>query len=96
MFATFILVLFYRYDRVTAFLWIPYPGILLGEGRQLASVCLQIFLWLRNTNTDVTGELVTIDVASLTRPVNFVEKFMTALGSLLGVMASFLGPLFHG
>jgi hypothetical protein len=32
MFATFILVLFYRYDRVTASLWIRYPGILLGEG----------------------------------------------------------------
>jgi hypothetical protein len=31
MFATFILVLFYRYDRVTASLWIRYPGILLGE-----------------------------------------------------------------
>jgi hypothetical protein len=32
MFATFILVLFYRYDRVTSSLWIRYPGILLGEG----------------------------------------------------------------
>jgi hypothetical protein len=32
MFAMFILVLFYRYDRITAFLWIRYPGILLGEG----------------------------------------------------------------
>jgi hypothetical protein len=32
MFATFILVLFYRNDRVTASLWIQYPGILLGEG----------------------------------------------------------------
>jgi hypothetical protein len=50
MFATFILVLFYRYDRVIASLWIRYPGILLGEGLQLASVHLQIILWLRNTN----------------------------------------------
>jgi hypothetical protein len=32
MFATFILLLFYRYDRVTASLWIRYLGILLGEG----------------------------------------------------------------
>jgi hypothetical protein len=32
MFATFILVLLYRYDRVTASLWIRYPEILLGEG----------------------------------------------------------------
>jgi hypothetical protein len=32
MFATFILVLFYRYDRVTTLLWIRYPRILLGEG----------------------------------------------------------------
>jgi hypothetical protein len=32
MFATFVLVLFYRYDRVTASLWIRYPEILLGEG----------------------------------------------------------------
>jgi hypothetical protein len=51
MFATFILVLFYRYDRVTASLWIRYPGILLGGGLQLASVPLQIILWLRNVNT---------------------------------------------
>jgi hypothetical protein len=29
MFDTFILVLFDRYDRVTASLWIQYPGILL-------------------------------------------------------------------
>jgi hypothetical protein len=46
----FILVLFYRYDRVIASLWIRYPVILLGEGLQLASVCLQIILWLRNAN----------------------------------------------
>jgi hypothetical protein len=32
MFATFILVLFYRYDRVTTSLWIRSPRILLGEG----------------------------------------------------------------
>jgi hypothetical protein len=32
MFATFIIVLFYRYDRVTASLWIRYLEILLGEG----------------------------------------------------------------
>jgi hypothetical protein len=32
MFTTFIIVLLYRYDRVTASLWIRYPGILLGEG----------------------------------------------------------------
>jgi hypothetical protein len=32
MFVTFILVLLYRYDRVTASLWNRYPGILLGEG----------------------------------------------------------------
>jgi hypothetical protein len=38
----------------------------------------------------VIGELVTADVASLTRRVDFVEKFSAALGSLLGVMA-FLG-----
>jgi hypothetical protein len=53
MFAAFILVLFYRYDRVTASLWIRYPGILLDEGLQLASVCLQIILWLRNANKGV-------------------------------------------
>jgi hypothetical protein len=51
MFATFILVLFYRYDRVTTSLWIRYPRILLGDGLQLAYVCLQIILWLRNANT---------------------------------------------
>jgi hypothetical protein len=28
----FILVLFYRYDRVTSSLWIRYTRILLGEG----------------------------------------------------------------
>jgi hypothetical protein len=50
MFATFILILFYRYDRVTAFLWIRYPAILLGEGLQFAYVRLQIILWLRNAN----------------------------------------------
>jgi hypothetical protein len=32
MFAMFILVLFYKYDRVSTSLWIRYPGILLGEG----------------------------------------------------------------
>jgi hypothetical protein len=32
----------------------------------------------------------------LTHRVDFVEKFSAALGSLLGVMASILGPLFHG
>jgi hypothetical protein len=31
MFATFILVLFYRYDRVTASMLIRYPIILLGK-----------------------------------------------------------------
>jgi hypothetical protein len=50
MFAMLILVLFYRYDRVIASLWIRYPGILLGEGLQLAPVCLQIILGLRNIN----------------------------------------------
>jgi hypothetical protein len=44
----------------------------------------------------VTGELVVADVTSLTRRVDFAKKFLAALGSLLGVMASFLGPLFHG
>jgi hypothetical protein len=47
----FILVLFYRYDRVNVSLWIQYPGILLGEGQQLTSIHLQIILWLRNANT---------------------------------------------
>jgi hypothetical protein len=50
MFAMFILVLFYRYDRVTTSLWIRYPEIVLSEGLRLASVHLQIILWLRNTN----------------------------------------------
>jgi hypothetical protein len=45
---------------------------------------------------DATGELVIADVASLMRQVDFAEKFSAALGSLSGVMASFLGPLFHG
>jgi hypothetical protein len=35
----------------------------------------------------VTGELVAVDVASLTRRVDFAEKFLAALGSLSGVMA---------
>jgi hypothetical protein len=35
----------------------------------------------------VTGELVVADVAFLTRQVDFTEKFSTALGSLLGVIA---------
>jgi hypothetical protein len=34
----------------------------------------------------VTGELVTADVASLTRRVDFIEKLSAALGSLSGVM----------
>jgi hypothetical protein len=38
-----------------------------------------------------TTELVTADVASLTRRVDFTEKFSAALGSLLGVMG-FPGP----
>jgi hypothetical protein len=45
MFATFILVQFYRYDRVTVSLWIRYPVILLGEGLQLAYVCLPTNDW---------------------------------------------------
>jgi hypothetical protein len=44
----FILILLYRYDRVTASLWIGYSEILLGEGLQLAFVHLQIIMWLRN------------------------------------------------
>jgi hypothetical protein len=44
----------------------------------------------------MTGELVTADVASLTHRVDFIEKFSAALGSLSGVIASFLGPLFRG
>jgi hypothetical protein len=43
----------------------------------------------------VTGELVAADVSSLMRRVDFAEKFSAAQGSLLGVMASFLGPVFH-
>jgi hypothetical protein len=35
----------------------------------------------------VTGKLVTADVVSLMRRVDFTEKFSTALGSLSGVMA---------
>jgi hypothetical protein len=50
MFATFILVLFHRYDRVTGSLWIRYTRILLGEELQLGSVCLHIILWLRTAN----------------------------------------------
>jgi hypothetical protein len=50
MFATFILVLFDRYDRVTPSPWIQYLEILLDEGLQLAFVHLQIILWLRNAN----------------------------------------------
>jgi hypothetical protein len=53
MLATVILVLLYRYDRVTASLWIRYPEILLGEGVQLASLHLQIILWLRNANSNL-------------------------------------------
>jgi hypothetical protein len=49
----FILVLFYRYDRVIASLWIRYPRILLGEGLQLTSIGLQIILWLRNANSKI-------------------------------------------
>jgi hypothetical protein len=62
MFAMFILVLFYRYDRVIASLWIQYPGTLMGEGQQLVFVGLQIIPWPRNVNncsprgkTDGTG-----------------------------------------
>jgi hypothetical protein len=51
VFATFILILFYKYDRVTASVWIRYPGIL-GEGLQLVYVRLQIILWLRNANNE--------------------------------------------
>jgi hypothetical protein len=40
MFATFILVLFYRYDRVTASLWIQYPGLFLGEGYNC--ICMHV------------------------------------------------------
>jgi hypothetical protein len=56
MFATFILIQFYRYDRVTASVWIQYPKILLGEWLQLASVRLQIILWLRNANNDAAEQ----------------------------------------
>jgi hypothetical protein len=53
MFATFILLLFYRYDRVTNSLWIRYPEILLGEG----------YNWLRNTNryTDWIFNIVPVE-----------------------------------
>jgi hypothetical protein len=44
----------------------------------------------------VTEKLVAADVAILTRQVDFTEKFSAALGSLSGVMISFLGPLFCG
>jgi hypothetical protein len=54
VFDTFILVLFYRYDRVTASLWSRYLGILLGEGLQLAYARMQIILWLRNANCKLT------------------------------------------
>jgi hypothetical protein len=43
-----------------------------------------------------TRELVTADVVSLMHRVNFAEIFSAALGSLSGVMASFLGALFRG
>jgi hypothetical protein len=56
MFDTFILILFYTYGRVMTSLWIRYPGILLGEGLQLASVHLQIIRWLRNANSRALGE----------------------------------------
>jgi hypothetical protein len=55
MFATFIIILFYTYDRFTASLWIRYPEILLGKGLQLASVRLQIILWLKYVNTPLCG-----------------------------------------
>jgi hypothetical protein len=42
----------------------------------------------------VTGELVEVGVAFLTRREDFVEKFSTALGFLSGVIA-FCGLLFH-
>jgi hypothetical protein len=42
----------------------------------------------------MTGELGTADVAFLTRQENFSEKFLAALGFLLGVIA-LCGLLFH-
>jgi hypothetical protein len=36
--------------------WIQYPKILLGEWLQLASVRLQIILWLRNANNDAAEQ----------------------------------------
>jgi hypothetical protein len=61
MFATFIFVLFYRYDGVTAFLWIRYPGILLGEGynwylytyRLFCDYEMQTIITSNNLNDDV-------------------------------------------
>jgi hypothetical protein len=44
----------------------------------------------------VIGELVAADMAFLMCQVDFTKKFSAALGSLSGVMASFLCPLFHG
>jgi hypothetical protein len=63
MFATFIPVLFYIYDRITTSLWIRYPAILLGEGYNWHMYALQIIMWLRNNNTmagqpgDLVGRL---------------------------------------
>jgi hypothetical protein len=42
----------------------------------------------------VIGELVAVGVTFLTRPENFVEKFLAMLGFLSGVIA-FRGLLFH-
>jgi hypothetical protein len=60
MFDMFILVLFYRDDKVTASLWIRYLGILLGEGLQLPYVRLWIILWLRNANTCLSCAFLTL------------------------------------
>jgi hypothetical protein len=54
MFAIFILVRFYRYDRVTASLWIRYPGILLGEGYNWHRYACRLFYGLE---TSTVGEV---------------------------------------
>jgi fatty acid desaturase len=58
MFATFIFVLFYRYDIVTASLWIRYPGILLGEGYNWHPYACRLFCSYEMPTTELLAHLL--------------------------------------
>jgi hypothetical protein len=94
MFGMFILILFYRYDRVTALLWIRYPGILLGEGYNWHLYACRLFCALE-TPTHVFNAYASVDTPWVAHALSLLSprRYARVLSnSMTNVASKFARP----